>query len=218
MSGFEETDDPSNLADSFHSDGGGRGSRRKLVSWSSERYGRSGSVGRNQMGPHPSLQITFPSQNVDEIDRGRSREREGHADQNEASEGWTRSRTTSTHRASSRASRRGAGMVFLSMWALFGLGTLVSNRTGVANVGKVLTHKPLSTLSIPVSKSSVLVATKSEPVVVTLNDSIASTEDTSSSPVIGRIFAWASTTLYLTSRLPQIWKNVSDYSNADAGF
>jgi len=27
--------------------------------------------------------------------------------------------------------------------------------------------------------------------------------------VIGRMSAWACTTLYLTSRLPQIWKNVS---------
>ena len=30
--------------------------------------------------------------------------------------------------------------------------------------------------------------------------------------VLGRIFAWLCTTLYLTSRLPQIWKNVSFYS------
>lgn len=29
--------------------------------------------------------------------------------------------------------------------------------------------------------------------------------------VIGRISAWACTTLYLTSRLPQIWKNVRDF-------
>ena len=209
-----------NLADSFHSDGGGRGSRRKLVSWSRERYGRSGSVGRNQMGPHSSLQITAPSPNTDEIVRGRSREREVYPDENE---GWTRSRTISTHRASSRASRRGAGMVFLSMWALFGVGTLVGSRTSstmdVANVGKVLSHKPLSTLSVPVSKSSLVTATNSEPVVVILNDSNASTADTSNSRVIGRIFAWASTTLYLTSRLPQIWKNVSDHhSNIDANF
>jgi len=27
--------------------------------------------------------------------------------------------------------------------------------------------------------------------------------------IIGRMSAWACTTLYLTSRLPQIWKNVS---------
>ncbi|CAG8748600.1 12899_t:CDS:2 [Dentiscutata erythropus] len=28
---------------------------------------------------------------------------------------------------------------------------------------------------------------------------------------IGRIFAWACTILYLTSRMPQIWKNNRDY-------
>lgn len=27
--------------------------------------------------------------------------------------------------------------------------------------------------------------------------------------IVGRIFAWTCTTFYLTSRLPQIWKNVS---------
>lgn len=32
--------------------------------------------------------------------------------------------------------------------------------------------------------------------------------------LIGRISAWACTTLYLTSRLPQIWKNVSLFSVA----
>lgn len=221
VSGFEEeeTDEPSYLADSFHSEGSGRGSRRKLVSWNSERYGRSGSVGRSQTGPHSSLQITSPSQNADEIVRGRSREREGDEAENEAPEGWTRSRTTSTHRASSRASRRGAGMVFLGVWALFGVGTLVGSKTGstmgVANIGKVLTNKPFPTPSVPVSSSpifdQVMAAANSEPVHVVSNDSNASTAESSNSRIIGRIFAWASATLYMTSRLPQIWKNVSDH-------
>lgn len=34
--------------------------------------------------------------------------------------------------------------------------------------------------------------------------------------IIGRISAWACTTLYLTSRLPQIWKNVSLLCSASA--
>jgi len=34
-------------------------------------------------------------------------------------------------------------------------------------------------------------------------------EDSSYERIVGRIFAWLCTTLYLTSRLPQIWKNVS---------
>lgn len=34
-------------------------------------------------------------------------------------------------------------------------------------------------------------------------------EDTSYERIVGRTFAWLCTTLYLTSRLPQIWKNVS---------
>jgi hypothetical protein len=44
---------------------------------------------------------------------------------------------------------------------------------------------------------------------VILNDSDVSLAAPSKDRVVGRIFAWLCTTLYLTSRLPQIWKNVS---------
>lgn len=223
----EETEEPSNLADSFHSEGSGRGSRRKLVSWnSSEHFGRSGSIGRGATGPPSSLQITSPSHNLDEVVRGRSREIEGDAAENEAPEVWTRSRTNSTHRASSRASRRGAGMVFLGVWALFGVGTLVGSKSGstmaIGNIGKVLTNKPSQTPSVPVATPAVfdqvVPATSSEPINVVLNDSGLSTAESSNARVIGRIFAWASTTLYMTSRLPQIWKNVREYHSQIAMF
>ena len=81
------------LADSFHSEGGWS-SKQKRVSWSSERYGRSGSVGRSQMGPtspmHSSLQITASHS------RGRALQREGDvSNEDEPDQG----RTVSAHKS-----------------------------------------------------------------------------------------------------------------------
>ena len=125
-------------------------------------------------------------------------------------------------RRSSRAGRGGA-LVFLGVWALFGLG-------GYATGGKHMPAKPSTTRSI----GRVLGASKtnvSPTVPIEHHDQDTQLEQhTSEINVIfpdkletvhfhltrmsdtrltGRIFAWLCTTLYLTCRLPQIWKNVS---------
>lgn len=205
-------DDDAALADSFHSEGGWS-SKQKRVSWSSERFGRSGSVGRCRTSPmHSSLHIT-PSHH-----RGRALQREGDPSTEEEPGEWNRSRTISAHRASSRASRRGAGIVFLSVWALFGIGTFAgsghgSSSTSVANVGKVITGDPVSIVDIAAMAPAAAVYSaplaEGSPLLVLADDDRIAEDAPSEERVIGRIFAWLCTTLYLTSRLPQIWKNVS---------
>jgi hypothetical protein len=94
-------------------------------------------------------------------------------------------------RRSSRASRRGATLVFMGAWALFGVGTLargLSARTGTGAGGRVLAVVQNATAPAWVQA--------------------AAAPPPSTERVIGRISAWTCTTLYLTSRLPQIWKNV----------
>jgi hypothetical protein len=90
-------------------------------------------------------------------------------------------------------------MIFLGAWAFFSIGALAGGRhsipTGLSSpIGRVLAVKTLHTstqshMSYDMSLNSLLTQQWSE-------------------RVIGRIFAWLCTTLYLTSRLPQIWKNV----------
>jgi hypothetical protein len=206
------------LADSFHSEGG-RTHSQKRVSWSSERYGRSGSVGRIPTSPIPSsLQITTrPAEGSAALSRGRPARREGESDNEEAEE-WVDSGPPRVRRTSSRASRRGASMVFLGVWALFGIGTLAGNRNGsssdgITNIGRVLNSKTVtaSNAAIAVATAFTHTAPSSEafPLPVILNDSDLSAPESSKERILGRIFAWLCTTLYLTSRLPQIWKNVS---------
>ncbi|KAG6917950.1 hypothetical protein DXG01_017134 [Tephrocybe rancida] len=87
--------------------------------------------------------------------------------------------------------RRSAGtMVFLGAWALFGIGTF-ANRRHVAGTGTVLAARGYEGQARPLYEALMM--------------------DPLSEQVIGRIFAWSCTTLYLTSRLPQIWKNVSAF-------
>lgn len=203
----DDIDDPdlAAMTDSFHSEGG-RTSRRKLVSWSRERYGSGRPTRGGQIPPtspiHPSLQITShdPRRTGDAmiLDRGRPRQREGdQSDDDAEQEEWNQSTAASTVRTSSRASRRGASLVFLGVWVLFGVGTLAGKRSGfssgtAASIGRVLTRR------LPAVETSALVTIFGQDI-----------EDPSSVHLLGRIFAWLCTTLYLTSRLPQIWKNVS---------
>lgn len=196
------------LADSFHSEGG-RTNRRKRVSWSTERYGRSGSVGRTPTTPvPPSLRITT-QRDFGTLARGRSNRRNGESDIEEAED----SRTVRTHGTSSRASRRGASMVFLGVWALFSFGTLARNGSGtpfdgIANVGRVLVSK---TTNAPTAAPAASVASGdiASALGVLLDDNVRP----SKTRILGRIFAWLCTTFYLTSRLPQIWKNVSIFNS-----
>ncbi|KZP19537.1 hypothetical protein FIBSPDRAFT_743775 [Athelia psychrophila] len=183
-----EDGDLAAMADSFLSEGGRGTGRRKLVSWSSERQGS----GRAERPPpansiHPSLHITAS------LDRGRSRQREGEPGEEAVVE------QTGHTRTSSRASRRGAGLVFLGVWALFGIGTLAGKRDLMASgagIGKVLTDR------LPAD---------AHPVWAALSGDIGAP---STQRILGRFFAWLCTTLYLTSRLPQIWKNFTRKSVA----
>ncbi|GJE87137.1 PQ-loop repeat-containing protein [Phanerochaete sordida] len=239
--GTGETDDEvdeaalARLADSFHSDGGR--STRKKVSWSRER---GGSIGR---GAHPPalspiarpVSAIFPgAPEEDALDRGRPATREVQLD--ETQHEWA---VESSRRRSSRASRKGAGMVFLGAWALFGVGTLVGSRRGLATenairIGRVLTNiptpvpiqsvanraysgsantldgtlaeeTPAPPLDTPISFDNLQFE---QPISSTRADDPDDNHDAPSTDyVIGRISAWICTTLYLTSRLPQIWKN-----------
>lgn len=202
------------LADSFHSEGG-RTHSRKRVSWSSERHGRSGSAGRIPTSPIPSsLQITTrPAEDSAALNRGRPAHREDESDNEEAE--WVDSVPPRVRKTSLRASRRGASMVFLGVWALFGIGTLAGNRNGdsITNIGKVLNSKtvtaPNAAIAVPTTFTHTAPLSEAFPLSFILNDGDLPSAEPSSDRVLGRIFAWLCTTLYLTSRLPQIWKNVS---------
>jgi solute carrier family 66 (lysosomal lysine-arginine transporter), member 1 len=180
---------------SFHSEGGHE-PRPKRVSWSNERHSRrGGSVdhmsGISRSSIPPRLQLTSTDSLADSTGRGRSLQRD--------EDGGLQTLPTSTDR-SSRTSRR-ATMVFLGVWAFFSIGALAGVRHGAPTgssspIGRVLAVKSLHmSTPIPIVEShmsydsSLLIQQWSE-------------------RVIGRIFAWLCTTLYLTSRLPQIWKNV----------
>jgi len=183
---------------SFHSEGG-RELRPKRVSWSNERYNRrGGSVdhlpGISRSSMPPPLQLSSTESVIDPTGRGRALQREV--------DGLQIHPSRREHR-SSRASRR-ATMVFLGAWALFGIGAFAGGRHGVSTnssspTGRVLVAKSLHMPTpIPPVESHALYDTS-------LNYLLTQKW---SERVIGRIFAWLCTTLYLTSRLPQIWKNV----------
>lgn len=136
--------------------------------------------------------------------------------------------SANANRRSSRASRKGATMVFLGVWALFGVGSFVGGRkdassSAVGHTGRIWTRAEVPVAAVPavVSEShlgdAILSAQLSgEPSVFqslyNIGD-VAILDDPAPPPtiehIIGRISAWICTTLYLTSRLPQIWKNVS---------
>lgn len=184
----EET--PPVMADGYHSDGG-RESSGKRVSWSPERHrSRAASVGKTPAVLHILPNNHLPDRNIESYERSSNE-----------------SLTPVVSRRNSRASRRGSTMVFLGAWALFGIGTLASRRTGMAmnttnDVGRVLVSGHNLEIPTPIYQ---------HPDLSTLSVDTVYTPDESPSneQVLGRIFAWLCTTLYLTSRLPQIWKNVS---------
>uniref|UniRef100_A0A0W0FLH5 CRA domain-containing protein n=1 Tax=Moniliophthora roreri TaxID=221103 RepID=A0A0W0FLH5_MONRR len=213
------------LADSFHSEGG-RTIGRKRVSWSKERYGgRAGSVGRQPQLLQGGL---VPMSSAEPVPTGPSSGR-----------GRPETATldsTASLRHSSVASRQGAGLAFLSVFALFSVGTLVQQRS---NKGSVLVpravevnpgafslddnrsgvpHPPfpidladpdkISDAFSPHSDEGTHTDTIyiSSPPHIPQNEPVSIAE-TPRDRILGRIFAWLCTTLYLTSRLPQIWKN-----------
>lgn len=215
----DDVDEFSAMADSFHSEGGLTPSRKR-VSWSTERYGkRGGSVGRTPLSRSTFLPHAAPAEQAgDAIDRGRSLQRD--ADQEVLAEPSAQSASVDSHRRSSRASRRGANLVFLGVFALFGVGTWTSNRSGIlhgrdVNVGRVLTAPPMGLAApppVPVLPINHVQFVRSDnlPPHEPHHDPIPT--NPSNERALGRFFAWLCTTLYLTSRLPQIWKNVRFFS------
>lgn len=234
MSDDEEYDEEAlaRLADSIQSEGG---RSRKHVSWNAPSQGRrSGSLDPtirqtlpSRRSFRPSLQMTDSREGGSDT-RGRSQQREADTD-----DGWRASEnpTTSTSRrlSESRASRRSASLVFLGFWALFSVGTLVGNRSGLpsassVSVGRVLApadSRPPGTFDPPKAIRSGYepegpswVEILADTVSTNGEDPPPQGEDPPIQQVIGRISAWICAILYLTSRLPQIWKNVSTTMNA----
>ncbi|KAI0721087.1 PQ loop repeat-domain-containing protein [Cerioporus squamosus] len=205
------------LAESFHSEGG-RSSRRKHVVWG--HGSRGPSVARSRQSSHmpTSLQMSMPpTEEADPLTRGRPLVRA--ADREDDGEEWL---NTTSQRRSSRASRKGATMVFLGVWALFGVGSLASGRsplsTGLTErTGQVLARAAVSVLppvEPPLADSILSAQLTGEPAVFEFAHPLASVitladpdDRPSTEFIVGRISAWICTTLYLTSRLPQIWKN-----------
>ena len=189
------------LMRSFRSEGR-QGGRPDLDSPSTERFRRrSGSVGGNlSRGPARDWSLSDPP----DLNRGRKLGRE----RREISS----NRETRTA-ASSRARRKGATMDFLAVWALFGIGTLSGpERPRTTNVGRVLVREEVPVV-LPILPYYSLAHTAL--VHVKPNDSTTASlarqdppGEISNKRILGRVFAWMCTTLYLTSRLPQIWKNV----------
>ncbi|PIL24000.1 hypothetical protein GSI_13751 [Ganoderma sinense ZZ0214-1] len=164
----------------------------------------------------------------DVISRGRPEVRA--ADLSEDTEEW---RTASFQRRDSRVSRKGATMVFMGVWALFGVGTFAGDRLSpsgalVQGTGKVLAREDYPPESLASTYDAVIDPRLADPIlsaqlaggttVLEFTHSIdfegilsGQAEPHPSAPslefIIGRISAWICTTLYLTSRLPQIWKN-----------
>ncbi|OCH92230.1 PQ-loop-domain-containing protein [Obba rivulosa] len=218
------------LAESFQSDGG-RSARRKTVSWGADGAPlplgtdpvrqRSGSLGapstrQSTVSPPARMHASFhmtqaaPTEEAEALAaRGRSLSRA-----RAEAEGEGRSQ-----RQSSRASRKSAAMVFMGAWALVGLGTLAGARRGAASgsvrVGRVLARAvpdfapaaPVVFAEAPPSYPDSVDIFVDPPLIF---DSSTFREQPEEEPslehAIGRISAWTCTTLYLTSRLPQIWK------------
>lgn len=226
----DDGDAPAALGDSFYSEGG-RSLGRKRLAWSVERSGSLGVYPRPRSATPTALRALSPE----------TATRDGLAINTDEPEQEETEVPTSARR-SSRASRRGATMVFLSTWALFGIGTIASrgvvpSTSSSSSVGRLLfpNEGSLPVAVVPQSDSSPIwdalhvvprAAYEKEFSAITLPPSEAEEnghiqlstadqehdhpkEEPDFERVLGRIFAWMCTTLYLTSRLPQIWKNVS---------
>ena len=195
------------------------------MSWSQERreLPLGGSSKRHMSPIVPATPRHTAAAAAALLARGRRLQRE------EESESESEEQVIETgRRNSSRASRRGAGMVLLGMGVLFGIGRYTDGtqplvgrgvKTGAVlvpssnldlslatglpvldNPPSHLTGSPLPSVDVelPWLPSNTWFSQQRQP-----------DEDPSYERIVGRIFAWLCTTLYLTSRLPQIWKNVS---------
>lgn len=152
----------------------------------------------------------------------------GRVTNRERSEESHKSRSLSLARGSGgKGSRRAAGMTFMSLGLLVGWGGFghtviggmnkqVGRSTGIvlnqATTWPTIRHPHILSSSPTMSLDSPFF-----PEFSAIDLDFQSHEDYPRPPedsqsyqrIIGRISAWSCTTLYLTSRMPQIWKNVS---------
>ncbi|KAJ3814980.1 PQ loop repeat-domain-containing protein [Lentinula aff. lateritia] len=210
------------LADSFHSERG-QTLGNKQVPWNTERQRRGTSVGRypalTRSAYLPPLHTSTFDNSADSTARGRTLQREpgqGHMGQALPS--------TSVGR-SSRVSKQSAGMVFLGVFAMFGLGSFTAPRhigslVNGSITGRVLSLRAMNSLDRMSPTEHVAPSSLGNEYASIDIHTITSIPQTTNAPpfepkiiedsnerIVGRIFAWVCTTLYLTSRLPQIWKN-----------
>ena len=208
------------LTDSFYSE---RSSRQRHVMWNKESrapssLSRTGSrQGRASSHIPASLQITSTIDDPVASARGRPLQRPSLPSPDREGLEWHQNEDGSQRR---RSSRRGVNMVFMGAWALFGIGTLGMHRYSTEIRTPLQPGRVLSQSNLPPSSLLSPSFTHESPPPATANVvfDIPHLEHASQSGqpvhrpslerVIGRISAWTCTTLYLTSRLPQIWKNV----------
>ncbi|KAI9466303.1 PQ loop repeat-domain-containing protein [Lactarius psammicola] len=205
------------LTDSLYSER----SRQRHVLWSKESRAPSSLSRVGSRHIPASLQITSTTDDFDASARGRTLQRSNLPPLDGEGLDWHHSEDGSQRRRSSRASRRGATMIFMGAWALFGIGTLGMQRYSAEirtplQPGRVLSQSNLAPSSLPPPSFTL---THESPPLATANvvfdapqiEYASKGEQPTRRPslerVIGRISAWSCATLYLTSRLPQIWKN-----------
>ena len=222
------------LTESFHSELG-----RKHVSWSQERFSHRNSTSRTRTFPdftslapiHTTLPAGFGEGTETPIptDRGRRREKqitESPLDVIDLEEQNVSRRTGSLslarERRSSRASHQSLGLVFLGIWALVSIGQFsgtsrMDNKpTGIV-LSTVTTETPIPAIVSVPAISPISYGGDNEIKVIAAAPTMTSQAEQANSEitiswserVVGRMFAWMCTLLYLTSRLPQILKNVS---------
>ena len=222
-SGDMDEDIPATLADSFCSE---RTSRQRHVSWTKESrapssHSRTGSR-QGMVSTHipASLRITSANDDSDALARGRTLQRTNLPSHDQESLDWHQGEDGSQRRRSSRASRRGATMIFMGAWALFGVGTLGMHRYSAEIRTPLLPGRVLSSSNLA-PQSLLFPSFTHETFPQSTANVVFDAPDPEHAPqseqpvhrpslerVIGRISAWSCATLYLTSRLPQIWKNV----------
>ena len=202
--------EPSTMMESFCSEGGHK-AKQKRVSWSTERYHFRGASRSHLVSPDTARQVT--GEDIDRLEDGPTTESPVEAPPS----------PTLAPRRSSRSSRKSTGLVLLGAGALFGFGGYASVGKGTSEssdspaVGRVIgttTANVLSTVPFNHLSQSTHTRQHASEVYVTFHDPKPTELDlplraTANSRFLGRVFAWLCTTLYLTSRLPQIWKNVS---------
>ena len=206
--------DEEHMIDSFHSEMSVRTNASEEARRLSASTGGLDKRGRTLFRREPTTQGPVPEESEDlgALPELRS-----------AMERRSQSRSLSLVRGQSGRgkARRAAGVAFMSLGLIVGGGMLHRQPTAVRSTGIVLLassngapvpHQPTSTHNARWHSQQLLPSHILLTPVLVFNDlpheNHSSPEPVSYQRLIGRISAWTCTTLYLTSRLPQIWKNV----------